>query len=176
MGYSPLVSQGLRENREPIYKTLLAPYGRSFANLGETHYGFTGQEYNMGTDLNDFHARSYSQSLGRFASLDPLPTASVVIGQSPYVYVHDQPLVGVDSSGGECRGCVVILPAPHGSNLSTVAGMAKYAAGSDVLKRYYRILRYDQIWNHYTHIYGEAAYFKIAEVVRHFRDRATQQA
>ena len=60
----------------------------------DIRYRYTEQEYNIQTDVNNFRARVYDQSLGRFYATDPA-------GQhfSPFSYASNNPMSFVDPTG-----------------------------------------------------------------------------
>ena len=63
----------------------------------QVHYRFTGQEldeFSNGFSLHNFRARMYDSDLGRFYAMDPSGE-----GNSPYVYVGNNPVLLVDPSG-----------------------------------------------------------------------------
>ena len=72
------------------------PFGGILNTFGvaEPQYGFTGQEKDYESDLHNFRARQYNESLGRFYSVDPQ-------GQyhSPYVYGGNNPFSFIDPDG-----------------------------------------------------------------------------
>lgn len=75
------------------------PYGADMGEPGGIDpglitYRYTGQEWDRGTGLYDFKARMYSPGLRRFLSVDPQAQFF-----SPYVFVGNDPIEGVDPDG-----------------------------------------------------------------------------
>ena len=81
------------------------PYGEQIAGGSTTTHKFTGKEHDAESGLDDFEARYFSSSLGRFQSPDQ-PGAD----QQPddpqswnlYSYVRNNPTGNVDPSGRAC--------------------------------------------------------------------------
>jgi len=71
--------------------------GRSTTTGANTREGFTGQERDAATNLDDFGARFYVPGFGIFGSADPL--ADAVDFMSPYGYANNDPLRFVDPTG-----------------------------------------------------------------------------
>jgi RHS repeat-associated protein len=67
--------------------------------MNRFRYLYTGQEYDVGTDLYNYRARLYDPQLRRFLSPDPRHE-----GASPYVYVGDNPVNRVDPTGAIFEG------------------------------------------------------------------------
>ncbi len=94
------------------------PFGQSL-KIGE-RFSFTGKE--LDEDLYYFNARYYDSSLGRFTSVDPVPS------QPAYQYVANNPIKYVDPTG-------TVLDMPFSPNkaeqemLSTKEGRDAYNRG-----------------------------------------------
>lgn len=93
----------------PCYDADFYPFGgeRSpITNICPQNYKFTGKERDTETALDDFGARYYGSSMGRFLSPDPssLFFASRNNPQSLnlYAYVLNNPMNGIDPDGLEC--------------------------------------------------------------------------
>ncbi len=88
------------------------PFGGEIVVNGSdtNHYKFTGKERDAESGLDDFGARYYASSVGRFMSPDWADRASAVpyaIFTAPqslnlYSYVSDDPLARTDPDGHEC--------------------------------------------------------------------------
>ena len=84
------------------------PYGgeRIVTNTCPQNYKFTGKERDSESGLDDFDARHYSSSLGRFMHSDPLGmfAADISVPQSwnLYSYVMNNPLSFIDPDGLDC--------------------------------------------------------------------------
>jgi RHS repeat-associated protein len=75
------------------------PYGEtSFGSFARKRYRFTGKERDEESGLNYHRSRYYGSWVGRWMSCDPLGYKD---GINPYIYVHNHPFNGVDSSGLE---------------------------------------------------------------------------
>jgi RHS repeat-associated protein len=74
------------------------PFGELQASSGELTGAvlvrYTGREWDPGLGLYDFGARLYDPELARFLSVDPADESA-----SPYVYVDNDPVGGVDPDG-----------------------------------------------------------------------------
>lgn len=83
---------GMWVNREEY-----SPYGETtFGGYALKRYRFTGKERDLECGLNYHGARYYAHWLARWISCDP---AGMVDGPNPYLYVANNPLRLVDSSG-----------------------------------------------------------------------------
>src|SRR6185437_9918408 len=90
------------------------PYGNGETCVAATPYLFTGKERDAESGLDNFGARYYGSSMGRFMSPDYSPTddgppdaipfGSVSSPQSlnGYSYVGNDPLGGTDPDGHDC--------------------------------------------------------------------------
>ena len=93
------------------------PYGEQIAGGSTTTHKFTGKERDGESGLDNFGARYYSSSLGRFVSADwsatpePVPYAKPVDPQTLnlYAYVRNNPITLVDPAGHDPKGIVDIL-------------------------------------------------------------------
>ena len=78
------------------------PFGMNMKGdwgAGTNSYQYTGKELNtdLGLGWNDYGARWYDASLGRFTSVDPL--AEKYTSWSPYHYTYNNPLKFIDPDG-----------------------------------------------------------------------------
>ena len=71
--------------------------GRSFAEVSQKRYRYSGKEKDEESGLYYFHARYYSSIIGTFISVDPL--FEKYPGISPYVYCLNNPMIYVDPTG-----------------------------------------------------------------------------
>jgi len=88
------------------------PFGgeRPYLSSSGNNYKFTGKERDTETGLDDFDARYYSSTLGRFVSADwsatpaPVPYADFGDPQSLnlFTYVRNIPTTNVDPNGHDC--------------------------------------------------------------------------
>ncbi len=83
-------------------KTL--PFGQEISN--DERFSFTGKE--LDNDLYYFNARYYDSNLGKFTSVDPVPS------EPPYAYVHNNPLMFVDPTGTQ-TGLLELAPKDPGT-------------------------------------------------------------
>jgi RHS repeat-associated protein len=91
----------------PVWKGQFAPFGQELdTQYTANHYKFTGKERDTESGLDNFGARYYSSSMGRFSSPDPsgLMYADLTDPQSLnlYSYVRNNPLTNTDPTGMEC--------------------------------------------------------------------------
>jgi len=85
------------------------PYGGLVTSIGSdsNHYKFTGKERDAESGLDNFEARYYGSSLGRFTSPDPEQIDGFDHLSDPqswngYAYVHNNPLNATDPDGLDC--------------------------------------------------------------------------
>ena len=71
------------------------PFGQEI--YSDERFSFTGKELDA-SDLHYFGARYYDSNLGKFTSVDPIPS------EPPYAYVSNNPMNYVDPSGKLPRG------------------------------------------------------------------------
>ena len=64
-------------------------------NVADVAYRYTGQEVNGALGTYNYHARHYDAGVGRFLRVDPARQFA-----SSYAYVGDNPINGVDPTGG----------------------------------------------------------------------------
>jgi len=92
----------------PTSSATYLPFGQEWnSQLSVNHYKFTGKERDSESGLDNFGARHYSSSLGRFISADwsempsPVPYANLANPQTLNLYaiVHDNPESFVDLDG-----------------------------------------------------------------------------
>jgi RHS repeat-associated protein len=83
------------------------PYGEQIAGGSTTTHKFTGKERDAESGLDDFGARYYSSTVGRFASVDPhLADAQRLLDPQQlnmYGYARDNPLRFGDSDGKDVK-------------------------------------------------------------------------
>ena len=99
---------------EIIEESIYYPFGlkhKGYNNVvnGVHHpYGFNGMEENDELGLNwlDFSARNYDPAIGRWMNLDPLADKNYF--DSPYTFVHNNPLVYVDPDGKDA--ILIVFP------------------------------------------------------------------
>lgn len=110
-----------------------APFGQEFyPQYTPNHYKFTGKERDAESGLDNFEARYYGSTMGRFMSPDPLG-GSLLNPQSlnKYAYVLNNPLVNTDPTGlyvcakdQDCTAFEKSLDALRGSKNADVARAA----------------------------------------------------
>ncbi len=110
------------------------PYGEQIAGGSTTTHKFTGKERDAESGLDDFEARYFSSSLGRFGSPDPNNAGA--INEDPqtwngYSYVRNNPLRYTDPDGLSFNFCVD--NGKGGQNCSTYLNDQDFyaAAGAD---------------------------------------------
>ncbi len=76
---------------------------RQYEGPADTHFRFTGEQWDAETDFYYLRARYYDPAIGRFVSRDPWP-GSPWDGQSqnPYAYVRNSPALFADPAGLWC--------------------------------------------------------------------------
>ena len=79
------------------------PFGQAL-NI-DNRFSFTGKE--LDSDLHYFKARYYDSDLGKFTSIDPVPT------EPAYAYVRNNPLKFVDPTGRETQLVISSLFSPQ---------------------------------------------------------------
>jgi RHS repeat-associated protein len=87
------------------------PYGGIAGGTASDHYEFTGKERDSESGLDNFGARYYSSSLGRFVSIDPAYKSEILeLPQTfnRYSYVYNRPTFATDPDG-RCPPCVGAL-------------------------------------------------------------------
>jgi len=76
------------------------PYGETRSGTLPTDYRYTGQRFEAGLGLYDYHARYYDPTLGRFISADTIvPNPGDPQSLNRYSYVQNNPLKYTDPSG-----------------------------------------------------------------------------
>jgi RHS repeat-associated protein len=101
---------------------------------------FTGREWDAECSLFHYRARTYSPTLGRFLSRDPL---GYVDGMNLYEYVRGNPLINVDPSGefNLAAGITLIVVVAAGTAIIVWAGLQaqeemRKTAAFTVVKQY----------------------------------------
>jgi RHS repeat-associated protein len=91
--------------------------------LGQSPYGFTGQEEDTDLGLVNMNGRLYDPVLGQFLQADPVISAPVSQGLNRYAYVNNSPLNATDPSGFcpsiagyRLSNCIGNTPLPLGEN------------------------------------------------------------
>ena len=101
-----LQEKGASEEKkwQPIFCNSYTPFGLTFngfqrVTAKENQWKFTGKERISDLDLiwDDFGARMYNPTIGRWNSVDPL--APVYLDWSPYNYVFNTPINAIDPNG-----------------------------------------------------------------------------
>jgi RHS repeat-associated protein len=114
------------------------PYGGEMPicnNLGDQNYKFTGKERDSESGLDDFDARHYASSLGRFMQPDPLfaTPLHVVNPQrwNMYAYVVNNPTNYIDPDGKDAIAVNFVNEVPLGGDEGIIVvhadGSATYA-------------------------------------------------
>ncbi len=88
-------------NEKVVEEYEYTPFGE-IAGLGNGNhsYLFTGQEYDIESDLHYYNARYYNPRTGRFLSRDPfMGVAGSTLSRNAYIYVENNPLKHTDSTG-----------------------------------------------------------------------------
>ena len=91
-------------NGTELQQSAYYPFGMAFQKGGNTNkYLYNGKELqedkinNENLDWYDYGARFYDPALGRFTTVDPW--AEKYVGQSPYLYAHNNPIRYTDLLG-----------------------------------------------------------------------------
>ncbi len=108
-----LGSTGLltKDDGTVIQETTYYPFGETRTNVGETntHYLFTGQEFDPETGLYYYNARYYDPTLARFMSADTMiPYPFDPQSFSRYTYTRNNPIVYIDPSGHSFLGGLIV--------------------------------------------------------------------
>ena len=97
----------LSDQNQTVYDNMdYLPFGTQIAGTSATSHKFTGKERDSESGLDDFDARHYGSSLGRFMSPDP----AGLLAQKPtspqswnlYAYAMNNPLIFIDPTGLDC--------------------------------------------------------------------------
>ncbi len=79
------------------------PYGEQISGGSTSTHKFTGKERDLESGLDEFGARYYASSTGRFSSSDPVAMAANRIADPQqinlYAYARNNPLIFVDPTG-----------------------------------------------------------------------------
>ncbi len=115
-------------------------------NGTEHTYKYNGKEHQqeLGLDWYDFGARNYDSALGRWTTIDPLADKNHF--DSPYTFVHNNPLIYVDPDGKDA--ILIVFP---DYKISTPVGKVGGLGHAGVLlidnktgvTKYYEYGRYD---------------------------------
>jgi RHS repeat-associated protein len=114
-------------NGYPVWSATYLPFGQEWNPQSTTnHYKFTGKERDSESGLDNFGARYFGSSMGRFMSPDPLgghPEDPQTLNR--YIYVRNNPLSLTDPTGLDfylqCtdekhNGCVQVQTDPKNNN------------------------------------------------------------
>jgi RHS repeat-associated protein len=115
-------------------------------NGTENQWKYQGKEHQqeLGLDWYDFHARNYDPAIGRLFNVDPLADKNHF--DSPYAFVHNNPMIYVDPDGKDA--ILIVFP---DYKISTPVGKVGGLGHAGVLlidnktgvTKYYEYGRYD---------------------------------
>lgn len=110
----------IRDDNSVVARYDYGVYGgrNRYAGSEETHYQYTGQEYDKETLLHNFRARHYSAGLGRFLAVDPAGQFA-----SPYIGMGNNPVMMTDPDGEVAWFVPIIVGAAVGG---TAGGIHAY--------------------------------------------------
>ncbi len=87
-------------SRTGTYRYDVFGAAREYEGPADTHFRFTGEQWDEETDFYYLRARYYDPAIGRFVSQDPWPgLAQFPQSQNPYAYVLNNPVRWVDPWG-----------------------------------------------------------------------------
>jgi RHS repeat-associated protein len=110
---------GLSIENQMMASTFTAQFGKFAAT---NRYKYNDKEYISDSKLYDYGARHYDPVVGRWWGVDPLAAKNSF--ESPYVFVHNSPLIYVDPDGKD--GIIII----KGGQISINANVYLYGGGA----------------------------------------------
>ena len=136
----------------PLSSSIFYPFGQEqTAGADPNHYKFTGKERDAESGLDNFGARYYGSSMGRFMSPDKPVDQHPEDPQSwnLYSYVRNNPLISIDQDGNyDCGQMTADQCTQFGNNLTAAQNQlaaaqkngtitdAQFKQGSDALGAY----------------------------------------
>jgi RHS repeat-associated protein len=80
------------------------PFGASVLGVSSPGPGYTGHVEDLDTVLIYMQSRYYDANVGRFLSVDPIPTFSAYgLANGRYVYANENPILNLDPDGMEAK-------------------------------------------------------------------------
>lgn len=128
------------QNGMPIEEFGYLPFGSVLfhkaiynANSWNSHYRFTGQEFDKEYELYNYNARLYDPIMGRFITADTVvPDWTDPQSLNRYSYCRNNPVKYIDPSGHEFFSGLLVAIVYGGLIGAAVGGLAAYAGGDDV--------------------------------------------